>query len=193
MADNIAIKDGAGLSTSIRTTDSAGVHTPHHLNAAGENHLGQVGTHTKIVAVALTLDTSAYAAGDVMADTQVVSNALRVNDGTGILQSITLLDKDDQTAAQIDLVFLSANVSLGTENAAPSITDSNAESILGIVSLASTDFVDVGGAKVATKVNIGLPLVAAAAGKDIYVAAIARGTPTQTSAGIVLRLGILQD
>ena len=30
MADNIAVLDGAGASKTVRTTDTAGVHTPHH-------------------------------------------------------------------------------------------------------------------------------------------------------------------
>lgn len=152
-----------------------------------------VRTDTQYVSVTLTPDTSALAAGDVMADTQVVTNAIRVVDGIGLLQSLVLIDKADQTAAGIDLVFFDANVSLGTENEAPSITDSNAENILGIVSLASTDFIDLGGCKVATKVALALVVKAALGTRDIYVAAIARGTPTQTANSLVLRLGIIQD
>jgi hypothetical protein len=34
MADNLSIKDGAGADKTIRTTDNAGVHTPHHIVAA---------------------------------------------------------------------------------------------------------------------------------------------------------------
>jgi len=144
------------------------------------------------VAITLSLDTNIYASGDVLADTQAVTGAIRSAGASAILQSLSLLDKDDQTAAGIDLVFLNANVSLGTENAAPNISDSNAAAILGIVSLVAGDFIDVGGAKVATKANIGL-LVTPATGTTIYVAAITRGSPTQTAAGIVLTLGLKQE
>lgn len=140
------------------------------------------------VSVTLTLDTSAYTAGDVLAATQEVAGAVPDSSGAAFLDSIVLLDKDDQTAADIDLVFLRSNVALGTENAAPSISDANAAEILGIVTVPSANFVDVGGAKVATVRNVHL-LVEPTTGTSIFVAAICRGTPTQTATGIVLNLG----
>jgi hypothetical protein len=150
---------------------------------------GAVGVNKNVV---LSLDTNIYASGDVLADTQAVTGALASAGEVAILQSLQLTDKDDNTAAGIDLVFLSENVSLGTENSAPSITDTNAAKILGIVSVASGDFIDVGGAKVATKLNIGLQL-SAPTGTTVYVAAVTRGTPTQTGSGITLNLGLRQD
>lgn len=146
----------------------------------------------KSVSITLSLDTSAYAAGDVLADTQEIAHVLRNVGGSALLQSLALIDQDDQTAAAIDIVFLSANVSLGTENAAPSITDANAAKILGIVNVPSGNFIDVGGAKVATVNNIGLQ-VTADAGTSVFVAAIARGTPTQTASGIKITFGFRQD
>lgn len=144
------------------------------------------------VSLVLSLDTSAYTAGDVLADTQAIVGAVRTAGASAILRSLTLLDKDDNTAAGIDLVFLNANLSLGTENSAPSISDANAAGILGIVSVASGDFIDVGGAKVATKTAISLQLTPAS-GTSLYVAAICRGTPTQTASGIVLNMQFEQE
>lgn len=151
-----------------------------------------VGT-TVIKDVTLSLDTSAYASGDVAADSQQVAGALRLNDGTGILQSVTVLDEDDQVWGGT-LVLLDANVSLGTENAAPSITDANARSIIGLVALSSADFVDLGGCKVAHRSGLGIALKAVSGTPDIYVGLIlTSGTPTFTASGVRLRLGILQD
>lgn len=151
-----------------------------------------VGGYTGFVDVTLSLDTSVYASGDVMADTQVVTNAVRVADGTGVLQSILVLDEDDQGLA-FDLIFIQDNVSLGTENAAPSITDAHARSILGLVSIASADFIDLGGARIATKTGLGLVVKPTSGTRNIYVAAITRGAPTHTASGVRLRLGFLQD
>lgn len=144
------------------------------------------------VSITLSLDTSIYASGDVLADTQAIAGAAQTAGASCILESLTLLDKDDNTAAGIDLVLLSANVSLGAENGAPNISDTNAADILGIVSIASGDFIDVGGAKVATKANIGL-LCTPASGTTVYVAAITRGTPTQSASGIVINFGFRQE
>lgn len=139
-----------------------------------------------------TLDTSIYAAGDVLFDTTAIAGAVRVSGGSAILRSLSLIDKDDQAAAQIDLVFFSANVSLGTFNVAPSISDANAAKILAIVPVPAANFIDVGGSKVATVPGLDVRLTPDT-GTTIYVAAIARGTPTQTAAGIVINLQLQQE
>jgi hypothetical protein len=159
---------------------------------AGENRIGSVGGNTSYIDVTLSLDTAAYAAGDLMADTQAVTNAMRVNNGTGVLQSIQVLDEDDQGAA-FDIVLLSANNSLGTENAAPSVSDANARDILGFMSIAAGDYIDLGGCRIASKMGIGLVVKPAAGTRDLYLATITRGAPTHTASGVRLRLGFLQD
>lgn len=145
----------------------------------------------RFVEVTLSVDTAIYAADDVLADTQVVTGALKFTDGVAELRSVQLLDEDDQGVA-LDLVFLDGNVSLGTENAAPSITDANARNILGLVSIATGDYKDLGGCRIASLRNVGLLVKAASGTRNIYVAAITRGgTPTYTAAGLKLRLGFV--
>lgn len=139
------------------------------------------------VDVTLSLDTSAYADGDLLADTQVVSSAFRVADGTGVITSIQVLDEDDQ-GQTFDIVFLSANNSMGTENSAPTVSDANARDILGRVRIDSSDYIDLGGCRIATKTGVGLGVKAASGTSDMYVAAIIRGAATYTASGIRLRL-----
>jgi hypothetical protein len=88
-------------------------------------------------------DTAAIVTGDVLADTQVLSGALRTPDGFALLTDIVITDGDDQGSA-IDLVFFRANTSLGTENSAPDITDSEAVDILGCISIVAGDYIDLG-------------------------------------------------
>ena len=137
--------------------------------------------------VTLSLNTNAYAAGDVLADTQEVPG-LR---DPGYLHSVVILDEDDQKLP-MDLVFFNANVSLGTENAAPNISDANARNILGIVRVNVIDYVDLGGLSVATKTGIGLALGTNAGAEKLYVGVITGGAPTHTAAGLQLRLGIVR-
>lgn len=141
-----------------------------------------------VIDVTPVCDTSAYGAGDVLFDSTAIAGAVRISGGRCELTSLTLIDEDDQTAAVIDLYFLRSNVSLGTFNAVPNISDANAREIQGWVSLAAADFKDVGGAKVACKTNIGL-MLEPTTGTTLYVAAVCAGTPTQTASGIKLRLG----
>ncbi len=161
--------------------------------AASELHIGQVGGNTKVfAATAFTCDTSAYGSGDVITDTLELPLAMRVADGTGLLASLTLIDKDDQGVA-MDIYVLTSNVSLGTKNAAPSISDANAEHILGIIPVATTDWKDLGGVRVAY-LRIPIPVVGASGSRSIYLSAVnGTGTPTFTAAGLMVRAGILQD
>lgn len=178
-----------GVETLIAATNSAlAAATP-----AGENFLGSVGGKTVVFDVTFSMDTSAYSSGDVIADSQVMTNALRVNDGTGVLQSLTLIDKDDQGVA-FDVYVLDANVAIGTENSAPNISDTNAASILGIIPVATTDWKDLGGAKVAHLSGLSIPIKSVSGNRNLYVGIVnGSGTPTFTASGIVGRFGILQD
>jgi hypothetical protein len=182
---------------------------PVELSVAGERNIGKfaadkmqalilanlsaLAAHVFVnLAAVPVLDTSIYASGDTLFDSTAVANAVRTAGGTAILRSLTLIDKDDNTAAGIDLFFLGANVAFGTLNAAPNISDANGLNILGFVSIASGDFIDVGGSKVATKTGLNM-ILKAASGTTIYVAAITRGTPTQTASGIQVLLGLEQQ
>jgi hypothetical protein len=157
-------------------------------------YVPRVGCASQVLDLTLTTDTSAYASGDLIADTQELANAVTFNGGTAVVQNIVLLDRADQTAAAIYLVFLKTNVTLGTENSAPSISDDNAGNVLGIVKIESTDWFDLGGAKVATVRNIGLLVEAAADSTSIYVGVINdAGTPTFAADSLRLKVGVLQD
>lgn len=160
--------------------------------AAGELHLGEVGGNTALIAVTFALDTSIYASGDVLAIPTVLTAALRKTDGTGLLQSITLNDEDDQGVA-LYVVIMDANNSLGTINAAASITDANARNIIAIVPVETSDWIDLGGVKVATIRNLGIPVKSVSGAATLFVGLITRGTPTHSASGITGRFGILRD
>jgi len=159
---------------------------PIRVDAAGR---AIVTTSANLISVTPVCDTNAYGAGDVLFDRTLIAGATSVPDAAVILDSIVVLDEDDQTAANLTLVFLDADVTLGTANSAPSISDTNARNIIGAVVVASGSFIDIGGAKVASVGNLGLILKPATGTSNIYVAGFTAGTPTQTASGIKLRLG----
>lgn len=154
----------------------------------------QIETKSALKDVTLSLDTSAYADGDVLAATQEITHVFDIDGGTGIWQSAVVIDKDDQGQA-FDIWLLGDDVSIGTENAAVSVSDANAAYLLGKVSIASGDYYDAGGVRVATKAgsDLGFLVQAAADSRSLFVAAVSRGTGTYTASGIVLRLGFLRD
>ena len=180
-----------GLASLLSGTDEEGTAVPGVVLAATEKHLGQVGGHAVVLDVSLSLDTSAYAAGDVLAEMQEVAGALRTTAGSGVIQSLVVLDKDDQ-AEPLDIVFMTASGSLGTENAAVSISDADAAKIIGVVEIAAGDYVDLANSRIAVLGNLSL-LLDGPTGTSIWVGAISRGTGTYTASGITLRIGILED
>lgn len=145
-----------------------------------------------VLDLTLTTDTLVYADGDVLADTQELASAVRVAAGRAYLQSVVVIDESDQKQG-FDLIFLNANNSLGTENAAPTISDANAAAIIGRVSITAGDYYDLGGVSVANVNAIGLMLKAAAAQTSIWVAAISRGTGTYAATALKLKLGFVWD
>ncbi|UCC76454.1 MAG: hypothetical protein JSW37_13260 [Anaerolineales bacterium] len=150
-----------------------------------------VGGHSVVKDLTLSLDTDAYADGDVLADTQELAAAIRVAGGSGVVQSLVVVDKDDQGQA-MDVYLLDSSGSLGTENSAVAVSDANAAKILGKIAVGSGDYYDMGGVRVASLANLSL-VVEVSSGTSLYVGVVSRGAGTYTASGVVLRFGILQD
>jgi hypothetical protein len=132
-------------------------------------------------------DTAAYADGDTLFDFIAIPGS-SFPYGTR-LDTITVLDEDDQGVA-LDLMFAAGYVLLGTLNAAPSITDANARAITEPpVSIATGDYIDNGGNRLAGLRNVGLVFGPSTV---IFVAGVTRGgTPTYTAAGLKFKFGFV--
>lgn len=149
---------------------------------------------TVVKSITMTADTAILASGEIIADTQQLDAAFRVTDGSGILQSISIIEADAQGAAYT-IYFLKTSTTFGSENGAPSISDANiAAGYLGHVDVGTGDFKTLNGAKVANIRNIGLPIKAVSGTDDLYIAIVnGTGTPTYAGGTIDLLLGIQQD
>ncbi len=184
--------DSAGVLPTYTSDQAASLAAPALRTVPQEVHIGEVGGKTVLFAVTPTLDTSAYGTGDVLFDRTQCNGIFRIADGTGVLQSIQVIDQDDNGVA-IDFYIHTTNQTLGTANAAPSISDANAAELLGPFSIATGDYKDLGGVKVGKISNIGQPIKAVSGTDDLYISAVVTGTPTFTAAGIKLRIGVLLD
>jgi hypothetical protein len=137
----------------------------------------------RVVEVTFTIDNAnALDANDVAVAGDIIAACVRANDSKGWLVGIMLLDGDDNTAGGYNLFFFSNNVTLGTIDAAISISDADAFHQLGKVPIASGDWDDLIGCKSVTKVSgdQGLPMaiVPKTGTDDIYVGIQCLGTPT---------------
>lgn len=167
--------------------------------AQSDATIGLVGQNAKFVSATPVVSNGvAYTAGDQVGGVQTIAGALRQKRGdktnnSAYLQTITMLDKADQAAAQFDIMFFNASPTVAsTDNGAIDITDAEVlAKCIGTVTIATTDWVDTGNQKVATKNNIGLLIEGDIV--DIYALAITRGTPTYGSTSdLVFRYGFEQ-
>ena len=148
-----------------------------------------------LIDVEPTVDTSAYASGDLMFNPIEIENAVAVDGGTAIIKSVAVANDDALTGA-FDLVFTASDDAIGTLNNAvdgeSGLSDANADLILGITTV--TNMTDVGGCSIGSKSNIGLVIKAPENSKSIYVWGIAKSTNNPTGAtGYKLRIGIVKD
>jgi hypothetical protein len=144
------------------------------------------------VQVTVTLDTSAYASGDLLFDATAITGASLIAGGQCEIVCVSVLDEDDQGTA-IDLYFTNLSTSWGSLNAAVNLTDAIGRGIQAYVPIAAADFKDLGGCRFAQ------PRVAQSVGvvcetsssTSLYVAGVcASGTPTYTAAGIRINIGL---
>lgn len=145
-----------------------------------------------VVTVQPTLDTNAYASGDLLFDSASIANAVRANGGTCILQTVTILDDADQ-GVPFTLVFANAATDFGTLNSAPDPDDTEAATVIGCVEVLAADYIDLGASKLACIKNIGLLLQADAAATTIWVAGInGTSTPTFAADDLHIKFGLLR-
>jgi len=143
--------------------------------------------------VTLVLDTVQYASADVLFVTQEIAgfypDAHEVQ-----LDTLTVLDKDDQGGA-FDLVFFRSEASMGgTINVALDISDASADEIATIVSIEASDYVDLVNSQYAV-----IPLSRAgmwtklkpSSGDEtsLFIGGISRNDSTHTASGITLKIG----
>ena len=145
------------------------------------------------ITVTPTLDTLAYASGDVLFATTSIDGLSRINDERGVLMDLAVIDKADQKPA-FTIFFFQTNVTSGAVNSPPSISDSDAGSYMGHVSIAAADYKDLGGVSVACAKAINMLLESASAATNVYAFGVLdAGAPTfAATSDLVLKFGVVQ-
>lgn len=200
MADNVAFTPGTGAT--VATDDISGVHYQRNKIALGADGtaIDLVGTAARgayvdprPLAVRLsqtpTISTTAYAAKDAVGGLMTFANAVRASGGTCLVQSVQVVDKDQEMAA-LDLVLFDRSITAPTDNAAFDPTDTELTQCVGVIPI--TFYADFNDNAVAIVNNVGLECVLN--GTDLFGVLVSRGTPTYTATSdIVVILTILQD
>jgi hypothetical protein len=146
------------------------------------------------IQVTPTLDTSAYASGDLLFDVVTITSAALASGGAVELVSVIVCDQDDQKVA-MDLYVTNLSTTWGTFNAAPTLSDAGGLGIQAIIPIAAADFKDLGGVAVAQPSlaqNIGA-ICETSGSANLYLAGVnGAGTPTFTASGLKISLGFRQ-
>jgi hypothetical protein len=150
-----------------------------------------------ILKVDLVTDTSAYANVDVIDGVKTVAHAFIDDGGQALLQSLVVTDKAKQKS-DLDIFFFdeAPATSVGADQAAFALADTDLAKCLGSVTVAAADYKDSSAASVATLKNIQLMLQAkrGAKARSLYLVVVSRGTPTYTSASdLSLKLGLTRE
>ena len=153
-----------------------------------------------VITVTPTVSTgSTDAAADLLFDSLEIENAVAVNGGSSILQSVSVFHKGAENVV-FDLLFFQVTKDLGTAGAAltwggSSETD-NADAAVLLGHVAITDWSDLVDVQIATKSNIGLILKAASETTSIFCAGICRGAASgdhTVATNVDIRLGLVND
>ena len=205
----VAVTAGSGTTIAADNVGSASAPTsgeriPYHKNdhgAAGSSspatvlNPSPVGQVIQLIQVTPTLDTSAYASGDLICDVATITSAALGSGGLCELVSVTIVDQDDNTASAYTIYVTNLSTTWGTFNAAPSLSDAGGLGIQAVIPIASGDWLDLGGFKVAQPriaQNIGC-ICKTSGSANLYVAIVnGSGTPTFTASGIKITFGFRQ-
>ena len=127
-----------------------------------------------------------------------IPNAVAVNGGTAIIQSILLYNDDNSVESPgLELIFAQQDTDIGTIDAAITMEDVDAiGNILGSTTVTNWSIMKAGDHEFAVKSNIGLVVKAASGTTSIYAHVINRSggnyTPSSTTA-LTARIGIVKD
>jgi hypothetical protein len=159
---------------------------------SGGSIAGNVGGFTAVIKTAPTITASVYSAGNSVGGKQTLSNAVRTA-GTGILESLTLLDRANQKAAMTVYIFDAdpTNATLADHGAFVFSTDDL--KVIAQISIAAGDYVTTNSKAIAVESGLSIALKTAS-GTTLYAVAVTSGTPTYASTSdLQFVYGILQD
>jgi hypothetical protein len=144
-----------------------------------ESHIGEVGTNEIAIEVTLTVTAASYSAGNCVGGLITIPNAVRIAGESGMLQSVTVNSKSNQTS-QFDAVMFNSNPTTSTITDKTNIAVSAADYNKSFGAAHVTDWTNLGTPSLGQAQNLAMPYVPPS-GTTIYAALVARGTPTFAS------------
>lgn len=160
---------------------------------SGENHIGSIGDTAQIQPT-LAVDTGAYSAGDCVGGKLTLTDALRVVDGRGLIQSLFVLDASN-TKPYLELIIFNADPTNATlVDQSPVVFGSDTAKIIRRIPVYQNDYTSVGGVAIADISPGGRVVKGADGTKNLYACIVATGSHDfVASTDLILRFGMLRD
>jgi hypothetical protein len=159
---------------------------------AGELHLGEVGGSSKIVSPTITVDTDAYTAGDCVGGKVTLTDAMRVIGGSGVLQSLTVIDVSNTKPALELLIFNSDPTAATLTDQAAIALSTDVSKVIHRIPIYTSDYTTVASVAFAD-INVS-KVVEAVGSKNLYLAIAATGAHDFVAAtDLKMSFGFLQD
>jgi hypothetical protein len=190
VADNTTITSGVG--TTIATDEASGAHYQRIKLTDGTADSTAVipGDATSGLWVNVksqggisisqtpTITAGAYSAKDCVGGLLTFANATRVTGGSAVLNTVLIIDNDDEKAG-LELWLFNANPTVAADNAAMTFSDANMLKFIGMVPIPTADYGSLANNGAATVRGVGLEF--ASASTSIYGQLKCTGTPTYTA------------
>ncbi len=192
----LTVIDGTGATKHLAASGDGTPESPYVMShAMGDSDalIGSVSAPDAFVAMTPVLDFgNAHTEGDVLFDATELANAVRAAGENVYLQAVHVIDTGKQVSqGGLTLYFFADAVTFGTLNDTPGISAADAADFVGKGEIASSQFVDLGNAAVASQETSGLAMTAAST--SLYVAATCAGTPTPVAANdLTIKFGFIR-
>jgi hypothetical protein len=181
------------LSTRLKPADTLAAVTTVGTITNAVTVSGNVGSFTTVIKDTTAVTAAAYSAGNAVGGKRTLANAVRVSGGTGILQSLTLLDRANQKAAMTLYIFDADPTNATLTDHAAFVFSTDDLKVIAQVTINAGDYVTTNSKAIVNYGGLGIPLKAAS-GTTLYAALVTSGTPTfANTTDVQLEVGILQD
>lgn len=178
---------GKSVGRALLHTDVGGVPTP-----VSTTNPVRVGGNTPLITPAITVDTNVYASGDCLGGKITLPNAVGAA-GTGIWQSLMILDRSNQKPTGVIFIFDSdPTVATLTDNSPISLSTDDLK-VRAVLPVSASDYVTVSTKAYANIRGIGA-VVKAASGTSLYAAFALTSAPDFVlGTDLQMGFGILAD
>jgi len=151
-----------------------------------------------LITMDMTTDAETIADNYLISQPIEIPNAVAVEGGSAIIQSLIISNLDNSTESPaMEVVFTSADTAMaGDEGAVINAADGTVEKMLGTIVVSNWSVMAPSTNEIATKTNVGLVIKANSGTRSIYAALINRsgGDYTPSGSGVIqMKVGIVKD